>query len=74
MRKIIKQEFKEDKNGFMYELTQLEETTTYETDDGDEEHTKHTLVIMKSPLKNDVGEITDNTKSLIDKISKGGCL
>jgi hypothetical protein len=74
MKKIIKQEFKEDKNGNLYEYTQLEETTIHETDVGESgehtKHTKHTLVIMKSFLKDEVGEISINTKNVIDSIMR----
>jgi len=68
MKQIIKQEFKEDKNGIMYEITQFKETIEYE----DVVHIKHSQLIMKAPFQDDVGEISNDTKSIIDAIKHRG--
>ena len=66
-RKLIKKEMHESKTGNIYEVTQFEETVEYE----DEEIVQHSIRILKTPYKADQEiEVTDTTKSLIDKISK----
>ena len=65
MKKIIKQEMREF-NDEIYELTHFEEIVEHE----DEEITRTTFRIIRAPYRNQEVEITDDTKSLINKIAK----
>ena len=70
MRKIIKREMQQGADGEIYEFTHFEETVEH----ADNELVKNSFRIMRTPYRNQEVEVTDDTKSLIDKISKGGCL
>jgi hypothetical protein len=70
MKKIIKREMQQGADGEIYEFTHFEETVEHE----DDEITRSCFRIMKTPYRNQEVEVTDDTKSLIDKIAKGNCL
>ena len=70
MKKIIKQEMQEGKDGEIYEFTHFEETFENE----EEEITRSHFRILRTPYRNQEVEVSENTKSLIAKIAKGGIL
>ncbi len=70
MKKILKKEMLESQSGEIYEVLHFEETVKHE----DEEITKIVLQILKTPYRNQEVEVTNDTKSLIAKIAKGGTI
>ena len=66
-RKIIKKEMQEGTDGEIYQFTHFEETVEHE----DNEITRSCFRILRTPYRNQEVEITDDTKSLIEKIAKG---
>lgn len=69
MKKIIKQEMREMEDGEIYQFRHIEEIVEHE----DEEITRTSFQILRTPYRNREVEVTDDTKSLINKIAERKC-
>ena len=67
MRKIINQKM-EEIDGTIYEIVQYEETVEYEG----KEINHQSVRVYKTPYRDQNIEVTDDTKSLIDRIKNKG--
>ena len=67
MRKIISRKM-EEIDGTIYEIIEIEDTVEI----GDEELTRKSVQIRKTPYRDQNIEVSDSTKALIDNIKNKG--
>jgi hypothetical protein len=73
MKKILKHESKEDENGNIYGITHVEETIFCQDENGDDmEYVQQSFRITKTYIHNDITNISEQTKNIIDDIKNKG--